>query len=71
MPRRCDIADEQALTSVELGHRVDVFNVEVGDGPRTLGDDDDVSNADPMRRHVVPHEPLACAGPTAIGITTP
>ena len=27
----------------ELDHRVDVFNVEVGDGPRTLSDDDEVS----------------------------
>ena len=49
------VAHEQALSSAELDHSVDVFNVEVGDGPRALGDD--VTNTDPMRRHVVGHEP--------------
>jgi hypothetical protein len=30
---RADIADERALLGDELDHGVDVFNVEVGDGP--------------------------------------
>jgi hypothetical protein len=33
------VAHEQALSGAELDHSVDVFNVEVGDGPRALGND--------------------------------
>jgi hypothetical protein len=48
---RPDLIAVGLLSDARLDHRVDVFNVEVGDGPRTFGDDDDdVCNTDPMRR---------------------
>ena len=54
---RAVTAELRGLLSDELDHRVDVFNAEAGDGPRTLNDDDEISNTDSMRRHVVHHEP--------------
>jgi hypothetical protein len=41
----------------ELDRHIDFINMEVGHSPGTLGDDDDVANTDPTRRHVVNRQP--------------